>query len=270
MQTTTKPLYDFWSLPDEKKFEIAHLIAMDNLEVVNKDQTPIEVPDTFYTRYGKRILDVFISIIALVVTAPINLVLLIGTLIDVGTPVFFRQRRLGKGKKSFVLVKFRNMTNEKNEDGVLLAPEQRVTKWGCFVRKTSLDELLNFWYILKGDMSVIGPRPLTDEYFDRYSARHDARHLVRPGLECPLHDSNMTGMTWENRFENDVWYVEHISFKTDVKLFFLLIKEVLEGADKRGNGSNGTFMGYDENGRVIDSDHIPEKYYRMVLEGAPK
>ncbi len=252
----------------EQKF--ADLAAKDNLETVNRESEPIRVPDTFYVRHGKRLIDIVVSSLALILTAPVNLILMIGTFFDVGRPLLFRQQRIGKDGKTFAFSKFRNMTNECNEKGELLPSDQRITKWGYFVRKSSMDELLNFWYVFTGKMSVIGPRPLPVVYLNRFSKRHFARHLVRPGLECPLHDPDTDEMTWDSRFENDVWYVQNVSFKTDVKLFILLVKEALWGSrrNRRGGGKSSTFIGYFPDGHVMDSEHIPEKYYREVLEGA--
>lgn len=251
----------------EQRF--ADLVARDNLAKVNRESAQILIPDSFYARYGKRILDIIISSLALIITAPINLILMVGTFFDVGRPLFFQQLRTGRGGTPFIFSKFRNMTNARNDKGELLPPDQRITKWGYFVRESSLDELLNFWYIFNGKMSVIGPRPLPVSYRNRFSNRHFARHLVRPGLECPLHDPDMGEMTWENRFENDIWYVQHVSLKTDLKLFFLLVRETLWGSrrSQRGGGKTSTFIGYFDDGHVMDSEHIPEKYYREVFDG---
>lgn len=258
----------YWNLPFEEKIAIAEEIKRDNLDQVNQQNGPVEARRTFYSVYVKRFLDIVISGIALVVALPINLVLLVGTYFDVGRPILFHQKRIGRNGTVFVMSKFRNMINACNSDGILLPPSERVTKWGHFVRKTSLDELLNFWYILKGDMSVIGPRPMPDEYSGRFSARHDSRHLVRPGLECPLHDPAITEMTWENRFENDIWYIQNISLKTDLMMLVLLAKDALFGRRRgtRAEASIGCFMGYDKSGKIIDSEHIPEKYYLALQE----
>lgn len=242
---------------------LAGLIARDNLAKVNKDFEEINVPDTFYTRYGKRVLDIIISFFALLISSPVILVVLIITYFDVGRPIIFKQTRVGKDGKLFILSKPRNMTNECNESGVLLPAAERVTKWGHFARKTSLDELLNFWCVLKGDMSIIGPRPLPEFYYPLFSKRHAMRFKVRPGLECPLHDPAMSDMNWDNRFENDVWYVQNISFATDVKMLVLLIREAFWGSNKEQRGEaeiGGDFMGYTEDGKVMTSDHIPQNY----------
>ena len=163
----------------------SEMCIRDSLRTVDLIQNDVCPSTGIYARYGKRCLDIVLSAIALVVTLPINVVIAIITLADLGRPLFFRQVRVGKDAKPFTIVKFRNMTEERNEKGDLLPPEQRVTAWGKFVRKTSLDELLNFWSIFKGDMSIIGPRPLPEVYLQRFSKRHMHRLDVRPGLECP-------------------------------------------------------------------------------------
>lgn len=180
----------------------------------------------FYSLYGKRMLDILFGGIGVVLTLPINLVLAILTLFDVGFPIIFKQERIGLNNKPFTLVKFRNMTNETDANGKLLPASERVTKFGKFVRKMSLDELLQFWLILIGKMSIIGPRPLVKSYLPQYTERHRMRHVVRPGLECPPHAKNVQIFTWDDRFENDIWYVEHISFCTDIKMLFQMLRLV--------------------------------------------
>lgn len=257
--------YDDLSLTDQIK--IAEFIKEDNLEKSNRQYPIPQVKNTFYTRVGKRCIDLIISFMALIIFFPINFVIGIVTFFDVGMPLFFKQKRMGKNGKSFTMIKFRNMTNKTDENGKLLRADLRVTKWGKFVRSTSLDELLNFINIFTGDMSIIGPRPLPMVYQGRFNKYHEVRHSVKPGLDCPLRDPKKI-MTWENRLENDVWYAEHVSFITDIKLILLLFKETLFGKDKetRAEGfGEGTFMGYFEDGTVMDSNHIPEKYYEELL-----
>lgn len=262
---------DYYALTEEQKHELGCMIAADNIEAVNKDFQTFEIPNTFYVRYGKRILDTLLAIVALIISAPINLIIMIVTWFDVGSPVLFHQQRIGKDHKVFWLTKFRNMTNETDLNGVLLPAYKRVTKWGNFVRKTSLDELLNFWSILKGDMAIIGPRPMPIDYDGRFSQKHDMRHQVRPGLECPMHN-DASGACWEDRFDNDVWYVQHISLKTDMKLIGKLVAETFWGEKKkmRGQGmgaSGGDFMGYFKDGHVMTSDVIPRKYFEHLFQG---
>ena len=259
----------FEKLSDQEKLDIAVVIAKENLETVNDKLNDVAFEETFYTKYGKRLLDIVLSLPAVILTLPINCFLAIATWIDVGRPLIFYQRRIGKDLKFFQFGKFRNMKEERDENGILLLAEDRVTEWGKFVRKTSLDELLNFWYVLKGDMSVIGPRPMPDEYLGRFNKRHIKRHLVKPGLECPLHSKSYQGlMNWENRFDNDVWYVENISFSTDIKMFFLLFYDTFFAKRRkyRGLALSGTFMGYEKDGSVIVSNNIPQKYYDILLE----
>ena len=259
--------YNYDSMSQVEKQSLISQIAQDTLEVSNHYYPECKLRDTFYTRHGKRMLDIIISGIALIVSFPINLIIGIVTYFDVGKPIFFVQKRIGKGGKLFNLLKFRNMHNTTDERGVLLRADYRVTKWGRFVRKTSLDELLNFVSIFTGDMSLIGPRPLPVGYKGRFNRYHEQRHAVRPGLDCPLRDPSKS-MTWENRLENDIWYVQNVSLTTDIKLIFLLVRETLFGKDRaaRSSGfSEGSFIGYFEDGRVMDSMNIPEKYYIKAL-----
>lgn len=195
---------------------------------------------SFYSKYGKRILDIIFGGIGFVITIPFNIVLAILTYFDVGRPIVFSQERIGLNDKPFILYKFRNMTNETDEKGNLLPASQRVTKLGKFVRKVSLDELLQFWLILTGKMSLIGPRPLPTSYLHQYTARHRMRHQVRPGLECPPHSDETRIFSWDDRFENDIWYVENISFKTDIKMAIQMIKLVFnkKNNDVRGDVSS--------------------------------
>ena len=263
------PAFDYDSLPEEIQRKISQRIAEDNREASNRFYPEAKARDGFYNRIVKRGADLLISSLALILFFPVNLLIGIITFFDVGSPIFFRQKRMGRNGRVFTMVKFRNMTNEVDENGVLLRADLRVTKWGRFVRSTSLDELLNFINIFKGDMSIIGPRPLPLVYQGKFNRYHELRHAIRPGLDCPLRDPSKL-MTWENRLENDVWYVRNVSLRTDVKLIFLLIRETLFGKDRaaRSQGfSEGSFMGYFEDGRVMDSNSIPEKYYHEAEGG---
>lgn len=258
----------FSSLTEEQRVMAAEAVARDNREFLDRLDSPVRLGSPVYRVFVRRIFDIIASGMALVVTLPINLILAICTYMDVGSPIFFRQERVGKDGKVFELVKFRNMTNETDENGVLLPPEERVTKWGRFVRKTSLDELLNFWCIFKGDMSLIGPRPLPVKYYNRYSKRHNQRHLVKPGLECPFHDNWLAEQGWKGRFENDIWYVEHVSFKTDILMMLKLVKKVFTRKERTTSafGHEKEFVGYDSEGNIITATNIPEKYLYEVLD----
>lgn len=210
----------------------------------------LSIKQTIYVKYVKRLIDIVFSLAAILLTLPVNLLIAAATFVDVGSPIFFVHERPGLGEKPFKMVKFRNMTNETDENNELLPASERITRLGKFLRKTSLDELLQFWLILIGKMSIIGPRPLLMKYLPRYSKRQHLRHAVRPGLECPLPDYRKAIITWEERLQNDVWYVENISFKTDCIMIFRLIKLVFnkKRAGIRSEKIDGEFTG-EENSR---------------------
>lgn len=196
-----------------------------NEKYVNPYETgEIKIVDTFYVKYVKRTLDIIISLAAIIVTLPVNIVIGLVTFLDLGNPIFFSHERPGLGEKPFRMFKFRNMTLETDAEGKLLPPGERVTKIGKFFRKTSLDELLQFWLILCGKMSIIGPRPLLMSYLPRYDIRQHKRHAVKPGLECPMAYYSQDETSWEQRIENDIWYVENVSFKTDLIMMLRLVK----------------------------------------------
>lgn len=258
---------NIYELPREVLLKAIELLAQDRLETVNKLHGPVVPADNFYVRYGKRILDILISLPLFLLTLPINLVIGVVTFFDVGSPLFFTQERLGKDQKPFTIIKFRNMRNTRNERGDLLPPAQRVTKWGRFVRKTSMDELLNFYSVLKGDMSIIGPRPLVVTYAGRFSQRHAARFAVKPGLECPPRAGHGKLRGWQDQFENDVWYVENVSFKTDLLMCWNLIRFTFDfkNAATRSVARRGSFVGYSLEGNIIDIDDVPEEYFHRAI-----
>lgn len=239
------------NLSSVEENQAAEYLRIHYLEKTNKTSMPVHPRNTFYTRVVKRILDIAIAIPAFIILLPLNFVFGICTFFDVGYPIFYKQTRVGKNEKKFVLVKFRNMNEEKDADGNLLPPSQRVTKFGKFMRKFSLDELLNFWSILKGDMSVIGPRPMPVFLYERMSDRHKMRTAVRPGLECPrvIHVDNKQMLQYQKTYENDIWYVENVSFMLDVKLCFKLVKMVFSSHRKNQAEGKGIsyFVGYNEN-----------------------
>lgn len=226
------------------------------LDDTNQKSAPVCPKNTMYTRVWKRVLDILISFPACVVLLPVNVILGICTFFDVGRPVFFKQTRIGMNGKPFTLIKFRNMNTKTDADGNLLPPAQRVTKFGRIMRKLSLDELLNFWSVLKGDMSIIGPRPQPVFIHERMSDRHKMRSAVRPGLECPrmIHVPEEEIFRYNRTFENDVWYVENVSFWLDVKMLFALVKMVFS-FKKRNNQAKGKgityFIGYNEKGQAM-------------------
>lgn len=180
-----------------------------------------------YEKYIKRGLDFLLSLAALLILSPVLLILtVLGAWKMKGNP-FFTQQRPGKDEKIFKLIKFRSMTCEKDREGNLLPDEQRLTKYGKLLRSTSLDELPELINILKGDMSIVGPRPLLVKYLPLYNEEQKHRHDVRPGLTgwAQVHGRNT--VSWEEKFRLDVWYVDNISFAVDVKTVFLTVKNVL-------------------------------------------
>lgn len=251
-------------ITEKERQKISNLICKGNRQYAPFHS--VNVPDTFYVKHGKRILDFFIGMGVFVITIPINVLIGVITFFDVGRPILFVQERIGKNGKSFNLIKFRNMTNETNKDGILLPPSKRVTKWGKFIRKISLDELLNFWNIVKGEMSIIGPRPMPKYYNERFSDYYSQRHLVRPGLECPLHEKQFKNSLWDSRLENDIWYIQNISLKTDLKLVWLLLLEVLSIKDRKysAEGLHRELIGFDKEGHIIHEGNIPRKYLEMI------
>lgn len=261
-------MQDITDLSQSQKAEIAGYIARDNLATVNKKLQQVRVRNTIYTRYIKRIIDILISVLALIVTFPINLVIAIVTIFDVGFPIIFRQHRIGKDEKLFTIYKFRNMTNDKDINGELLPPSERVTKWGKFVRKTSLDELLNFVSVLSGSMSIIGPRPLLDYYAERLNARHKMIYAIRPGLECPTLHRVDHPLSWQERLDNYVWYVENCSFLLDVWLAFRMVQIAFDkkSVKQRSSADHGGLLGYDLDGNVIYTKAVPDQFIEEFCE----
>lgn len=261
-------LSDVDDIPHKELFAaVQQVIAEENLADVNTHENTVIPRKSIYTSFGKRFLDIAVAALALIITFPVNLVLAACTYFDVGSPIIFRQKRVGLNGEIFTLIKFRNMTDEKNADGDLLPPSLRVTRMGKFIRKTSLDELMNFVSVLKGDMSLIGPRPLLMEYYPLYSERHKFRQAVRPGLECPMVHREDNRTTWRDQFENDVFYVENVSLLLDIKQAFSLVRMVFsrKGDADRGDGMRGSFMGYSKDGSSIDSCKVPIEYYQEAV-----
>lgn len=188
-----------------------------------------------YEKYIKRLLDIVCSLIALIVFWWLFLVVAILVRVKLGSPVLFKQARPGKGEKIFHLYKFRTMTDEKDENGNLLPDEVRLTKFGKWLRSTSLDELPEVFNILKGDMSLIGPRPLLISYLEYYNDREKKRHNIRPGLTGLAQVNGRNYLKWNERFELDVCYVENITFLNDVTIVFQTLKKVFSKKDIASN-----------------------------------
>lgn len=186
----------------------------------------------------KRGLDLLLSFCTIVVLSPVLLVLAVLVRVKLGSPVLFRQERPGKNEKIFTLCKFRTMTDERGADGELLPDAVRLTKFGKFLRATSLDELPELFNILKGDMSLIGPRPLLVSYLPYYTEREKKRHSVRPGLTGLAQVSGRNFLDWDKRLQKDVEYVENLSFKMDVKVLLLTIKTVLGHSEEVAEDTN--------------------------------
>ena len=179
-----------------------------------------------YEKYIKRPLDVLCGVLALVLFCWLYAIIAILVRVKLGTPILFTQERPGKDEKIFRLYKFRTMTDERDEKGELLPDEVRLTRFGKMLRSTSLDELPEVFNIIKGDMSIIGPRPLLVRYLPYYTDRERLRHTVRPGLTGYAQANGRNTVSWEKRFEMDVWYVEHLTFKTDLKVLIDTVRAV--------------------------------------------
>ncbi|MET7030257.1 sugar transferase [Sediminicola luteus] len=184
-----------------------------------------------YTRIFKRILDFTLSLVAFIAFSPIFIIITIMLFITNNGKPFFYQSRPGKDEKLFKIIKFKSMNDKKDRNGQLLPDEKRLTKVGLFVRKTSLDEIPQLLNVLKGDMSLIGPRPLLTAYLPRYNEEQRLRHKVRPGITGWAQVNGRNAISWDKKFEYDVWYVNHMSFALDVKIIFMTLQKVFKGAD---------------------------------------
>ncbi len=191
-----------------------------------------------YAKWIKRILDFLLSFCAIIVLSPVLLVLCILVRTKLGSPIFFRQERPGRNEKIFTLCKFRTMTDERDDKGNLLPDHIRLTRFGKFLRATSLDELPELFNILKGDMSIIGPRPLLVSYLPYYSEREKLRHSVRPGLTGLAQVSGRNFIDWDKRMEKDVEYVENLSFGMDMKVLWMTVQTVLGHQDEVAEDTN--------------------------------
>lgn len=182
-----------------------------------------------YRKCFKRLFDFVCSLIALIVLSPILLITAILVRIKLGSPVIFKQKRPGLREKIFTLYKFRTMTDQKDEQGDFLPDEIRLTKFGKMLRSTSLDELPELWNIIKGDMSIVGPRPLLERYIPLYTAEQRKRHLVRPGLTGLAQVNGRNEVNWDKKFQLDVEYIQHISFWSDIKIILHTVGNVFGG-----------------------------------------
>ena len=211
-----------------------------------------------YAKCFKRLLDFPLSLAALLVLSPVFLILtIVGAVKMKGNP-FFTQERPGKDEKVFKLIKFRTMTNARDDNGNLLPDDQRKSRYGDILRKTSLDELPELFNILKGEMSLIGPRPLLVEYLPYYTEEEHHRHDIRPGLTGWAQVNGRNFITWEETFQHDLYYVQHISFRFDLRIVLISIKKVLSRADI----TDATDSTEDSSGKKVhDSLNIERKGY---------
>lgn len=198
-----------------------------------------------YEKYIKRLLDIVISLTALILISPVMLIVAILVRTKLGSPIIFRQERPGKDEKIFKLYKFRSMSDKKDENGKLLPDSERLTKFGKILRATSLDELPELVNILKGEMSLIGPRPLAVCYLPYYNEKEKKRHSVRPGLTGLAQINGRNALNWDDRFAYDIKYVENITFFNDMKILFKTVLKVLKSEDVIVSGTGKT-IDFDE------------------------
>ncbi|WP_434034331.1 sugar transferase [Cupriavidus sp. a3] len=193
----------------------------------------------------KRIFDVVLALLGMLLLAIPLLLLVCVVRVRLGNPVFFRQIRPGLHGEPFHILKFRTMTDARGPDGELLPDPERLTRLGAFLRSTSLDELPELWNVLKGDMSLVGPRPLLMEYLPRYSPEQMRRHMVRPGITGLAQISGRNAISWEEKFRLDVWYVDHVSVWLDIVILWKTVIKVVarEGISAAGEFSAPRFMG---------------------------
>ncbi len=204
----------------------------------------LRLPETGRLRGLKRALDVAVSSISLLLLSPVVLVVAALVWLE-GPPVFFRQQRPGYKGIPFFALKFRSMTDKRDEHGRLLPDEARITRLGAFLRRSSIDELPQFWNVLRGDMSLVGPRPLLMQYLNRYSTEQSRRHLVPPGITGWAQVNGRNDLTWEKRLALDVWYIDHWSLWLDLRILGITVWKVLtgEGIAAEGSATMPEFMG---------------------------
>jgi len=195
----------------------------------------------------KRIFDLVVTFFGLLLLLPVITLTALILISNLGLPIFFKQSRPGLNRKIFNIYKFRTMTNERDKEGILLSDEARLTKFGKFLRSTSLDELPSLWNVLKSDMSLVGPRPLLLEYLPLYSTQQARRHEVKPGITGWAQVNGRNAITWGEKFDLDVWYVDNQSIWLDIKILWLTVKKVImrDGINQVGQTTAEHFKGND-------------------------
>lgn len=211
-----------------------------------------------YRKYIKRLLDILLSFFGLIILSPIFIIVSVLVRIKLGSPVIFKQKRPGKDQKIFTLYKFRTMTDGKDENGELLSDEDRLTEFGKFLRSTSLDELPELFNILKGDMSIIGPRPQLVRDMVFMNENQNRRHLVRQGLTGLAQVNGRNAISWEDKFMYDLEYVENITFYSDLKIFFLTIKKVFS---KENISAEGMATAEDFGDYLLRTEQVTKEEY---------
>ena len=201
--------------------------------------------EALYAEFGKRLLDVTAALAAICLLSPLIALVVLLLRIRLGSPVLFRQRRPGLHGQPFTLLKFRTMTDARDDQGRLLPDADRLTPFGRFLRSTSLDELPELINVLKGEMSLVGPRPLLMQYLDRYTPEQMRRHDVRPGITGWAQVNGRNAISWEDKFALDVWYVDHLSFRLDARIVGMTILTILkrEGISQPGQATAEEFRG---------------------------
>ncbi|NSL52736.1 sugar transferase [Calidifontibacillus erzurumensis] len=199
----------------------------------------------FYRRFVKRPMDIVLSLLAIIVLSPVFLLVAMLVRVKLGSPVIFKQERPGLNEKIFTMYKFRTMTDERDENGKLLPNHLRLTKFGKILRSTSLDELPEFINVLKGDMSLVGPRPLLVEYLPLYNEEQSRRHHVRPGITGYAQVNGRNAISWEEKFNKDIYYVDHVNFLLDMKILFQTVIKVFkrENINRNENVTMERFTG---------------------------
>lgn len=218
-----------------------------NNNIVQNINNP-RIKRTVYLKYFKRPMDFVLSTFAILILSPVLLILVFLISINLGSPVLFKQQRPGLNEKIFTMYKFRTMTDEKDENGRLLPDDIRLTKFGRILRATSLDELPELFNIAKGDMSIVGPRPLLVQYLGLYNNNQRRRHDVRPGLTGKAQINGRNSISWEHKFDLDIEYVDSVSFIEDCKIIFMTIKKVVlrDGISSNTSSTMEVFQGSDK------------------------